>query len=116
MFVLNLLNDPPCEKSIDLMLSHGPDALIFSAMGLRRVSIPERLKSKPLVLANCLDEDSSLVSDIPDDEAAAPLGALRLESGVSASFLHYPTEPEFGLAPAPEGHEPCITGVRDRPR
>jgi DNA-binding LacI/PurR family transcriptional regulator len=42
--------------------------LIFSAMGFRQVSIPERLKSKPLVLANCLADDSSLVSYVPDDE------------------------------------------------
>jgi DNA-binding LacI/PurR family transcriptional regulator len=69
VFVLNLLSDPPSEQSIDLMLSHRPDGLIFTAMGLRRVSIPERLKSKPLILANCLDEDSDLVSYIPDDEA-----------------------------------------------
>ncbi len=27
-------------------------------MGFRHVSIPERLKSKPLVLANCLADDS----------------------------------------------------------
>jgi DNA-binding LacI/PurR family transcriptional regulator len=69
VFVLNLLNDPPSEQSIDLMLSHRPDGLIFTAMGLRRVSIPERLKSKPLILANCLAEDRSLTSYVPDDEA-----------------------------------------------
>lgn len=69
VFVLNLLSDPPSEQSVDLMLSHRPDGLIFTAMGLRRVSIPERLKSKPLILANCLAEDSNLVSYVPDDEA-----------------------------------------------
>jgi DNA-binding LacI/PurR family transcriptional regulator len=69
VFVLNLLSDPPSEQSIDLMLSHRPDGLIFSAMGLRRVSVPERLKSKPLILANCQAEDSSLVSYVPDDES-----------------------------------------------
>ena len=69
VFVLNLLSDSPSEQSIDLMLSHRPDGLIFSAMGLRRVSIPERLKSKPLILANCLAEDRSLTSYVPDDEA-----------------------------------------------
>lgn len=69
VFVLNLLSDPPSEQSIDLMLAHRPDGLIFSAMGLRRVSIPERLKSKPLILANCLAEDGNLVSYVPDDES-----------------------------------------------
>ncbi|WP_372877253.1 LacI family DNA-binding transcriptional regulator [Pseudomonas sp.] len=69
VFVLNLLSNPPSEQSIDLMLSHRPDGLIFSAMGLRRVSVPERLKSKPLILANCQAEDSSLVSYVPDDES-----------------------------------------------
>jgi DNA-binding LacI/PurR family transcriptional regulator len=69
VFVLNLLSDSPSEQSIDLMLSHRPDGLIFSAMGLRRVNIPERLKSKPLILANCLAEDRSLTSYVPDDEA-----------------------------------------------
>jgi len=68
VFVLNLLSDPPSEQSIDMMLAHRPDGLIFSAMGLRRVSIPERLKSKPLVLANCLAEGSDLPSYVPDDE------------------------------------------------
>jgi DNA-binding LacI/PurR family transcriptional regulator len=68
VFVLNLLSDPPSEQSIDLMLSHRPDGLNFSAMGLRRVSIPERLTSKPLVLANCLAEGSDLPSYVPDDE------------------------------------------------
>ncbi|RMO13488.1 Sucrose specific transcriptional regulator CscR [Pseudomonas amygdali pv. morsprunorum] len=37
-------------------------------MELRNVSIPQRLKSKPLVLANCIADDSSLVSYVPDDE------------------------------------------------
>lgn len=68
VFILNLLNNPPTDQDIDLMLSHRPDGLIFSAMGLRQVSIPERLKSKPLVLANCLEDDSRLVSYVPDDE------------------------------------------------
>lgn len=69
VFILNLLNSPPTDQNIDLMLSHRPDGLIFSAMGLRQVSIPERLKSKPLVLANCLADDNQLVSYVPDDEA-----------------------------------------------
>jgi len=69
VFILNLLNNPPTDQDIDLMLSHRPDGLIFSAMGLRQVSIPERLKSKPLVLANCLEDDGRLVSYVPDDES-----------------------------------------------
>lgn len=68
VFVLNLLSDPPSEQSIDLMLAHRPDGLIFTAMGLRRVSIPERLQSKPLVLANCLAAGNELASYVPDDE------------------------------------------------
>ncbi|MBK5541945.1 LacI family DNA-binding transcriptional regulator [Pseudomonas sp. TH05] len=68
VFILNLLSNPPTDQNIDLMLSHRPDGLIFSAMGLREVCIPERLKSKPLVLANCLADDSRLVSYVPDDE------------------------------------------------
>ncbi len=68
VFILNLLSNPPTDQNIDLMLSHRPDGLIFSAMGLRKVSIPQRLKSKPLVLANCVADDSSLVSYVPDDE------------------------------------------------
>ncbi len=68
VFILNLLSNPPTDQNIDLMLSHRPDGLIFSAMGFRQVSIPERLKSKPLVLANCLANDSDLVSYVPDDE------------------------------------------------
>lgn len=68
VFILNMLSNPPTDQNIDLMLSHRPDGLIFSAMGLRKVSIPQRLKSKPLVLANCVADDSSLVSYVPDDE------------------------------------------------
>ncbi|MGF6330820.1 DNA-binding LacI/PurR family transcriptional regulator [Pseudomonas sp. BS3782 TE3695] len=68
VFILNLLSNPPTDQNIDLMLSHRPDGLIFSAMGFRQVCIPERLKSKPLVLANCLADDSRLVSYVPDDE------------------------------------------------
>ncbi|GFZ60660.1 LacI family transcription regulator [Pseudomonas amygdali pv. eriobotryae] len=68
VFILNLLSNPPTDQNVDLMLSHRPDGLIFSAMGLREVTIPQRLKSKPLVLANCVADDSSLVSYVPDDE------------------------------------------------
>src|SRR3989344_1053520 len=68
VFILNLLSNPPTDQNIDLMLSHRPDGLIFSAMGLRQVCIPERLKSTRLVLANCLAHDSRLVSYVPDDE------------------------------------------------
>jgi len=66
VFILNLLSNPPTDQNIDLMLSHRPDGLIFSAMGLRQVCIPERLKSTRLVLANCLADDSRLVSYVPD--------------------------------------------------
>ncbi len=85
VFVLNLLSDSPSEQSIDLMLSHRPDGLIFSAMGLRRVNIPERLKSKPLILANCLAEDRSLTSYVPDDEA----GQYRaVQHALSQGYRH----------------------------
>ena len=68
VFILNVFETPPGQQAIELMLSHQPDGIIFSAMQLRRVDIPQVLRSVPLVLGNCVSTDPGLACYISDDE------------------------------------------------
>lgn len=68
LFILNVFEDPPPPQIIDLMLSHRPDGIVFSAMQLRTVEIPPALRSKPLVLSNCISTEPDIACYISDDE------------------------------------------------
>ena len=68
VFILNVFETPPDQQAIELMLSHQPDGIIFSAMQLRRVEIPRVLRSVPLVLGNCVSTDPGIACYISDDE------------------------------------------------
>ncbi|SDI47864.1 transcriptional regulator, LacI family [Pseudomonas flavescens] len=68
LFILNLFEAPPSQQTIDLMLSHQPDGIIFSTMQLRSVQIPQVLRSLPLVLSNCISSVPGVACYIPDDE------------------------------------------------
>ena len=68
VFILNVFETPPDQQAIELMLSHQPDGIIFSAMQLRRVDIPRVLRSVPLVLGNCVSTDPGIACYISDDE------------------------------------------------
>ncbi|AJJ22839.1 bacterial regulatory s, lacI family protein [Yersinia enterocolitica] len=61
MTVSRAINNP------DQLLAQRPDGIIFTSMGLRQVTIPERLRDKNIVLANCVNENHSIPSYIPDD-------------------------------------------------
>jgi DNA-binding LacI/PurR family transcriptional regulator len=67
-FVVNLFADDSAEHTIDLLLAHRPDGVIFTTMGLRQVSLPAKLLDKKLVLANCVSPEHAVASYIPDDE------------------------------------------------
>ena len=53
---------------VDLLLSHRPDGIIFTTMGLRQVPLPDKLLTLPCVLANCESLSQPVASYIPDDE------------------------------------------------
>jgi DNA-binding LacI/PurR family transcriptional regulator len=66
--VVNLFADDSAEQTVDLLLAHRPDGVIFTTMGLRQVNLPARLLDKKLVLANCISPEHQIASYIPDDE------------------------------------------------
>ena len=67
-FVVNMFSDDRPEAVVDLLLSHRPDGIIFTTMGLRQVPLPEKLLTLPCVLANCESLSQPVASYIPDDE------------------------------------------------
>ncbi|MDU4150027.1 MAG: LacI family DNA-binding transcriptional regulator [Enterobacteriaceae bacterium] len=67
-FVVNMFSHDTPEKIVDLLLSHRPDGIIYTTMGLRQVPLPEKLLSVPCVLANCESLHQAVASYIPDDE------------------------------------------------
>ena len=42
-FVVNMFSNDQPEKMVDLLLAHRPDGIIYTAMGLRQVPVPEKL-------------------------------------------------------------------------
>ncbi|WP_439212326.1 LacI family DNA-binding transcriptional regulator [Duffyella gerundensis] len=67
-FVVNMFSDDSPENMVDLLLSHRPDGIIYTTMGLRQVPLPEKLLNLPCVLANCESLHQQVASYIPDDE------------------------------------------------
>ena len=67
-FVVNMFSDDSPEAVVDLLLSHRPDGIIFTTMGLRQVPLPDKLLTLPCVLANCESLSQPVASYIPDDE------------------------------------------------
>ena len=67
-FVVNMFSDDNPDAILDLLLSHRPDGIIYTTMGLRQVPLPAKLLTLPCVLANCESLNENVVSYIPDDE------------------------------------------------
>lgn len=67
-FVVNMFTDDSPETMVDLLLSHRPDGIIYTTMGLRKVPVPSKLLTLPCVLANCESLHDPVASYIPDDE------------------------------------------------
>ncbi|EKT64942.1 LacI family DNA-binding transcriptional regulator [Providencia burhodogranariea] len=66
-FVVNITSTEDSERAVRQLLSQRPDGIIYTTMGLREVSIPERLHKSHLVLANCIDTSKNFPAYIPDD-------------------------------------------------
>lgn len=65
--VINTSQETPSEDVIDKVLAQRPAGIIYTTMGLRQVSVPERLHSVPIVLANCTTDSYQCACYIPDD-------------------------------------------------
>lgn len=67
--IVNVQGTEPSDQELIKLLSHRPSGIVFATMGLEEVSIPERLKDHPLVLANCFSsKDKDIPAYIPDNE------------------------------------------------
>ncbi len=70
------------DAAVAELLDRRVDGIIYAAMSLRRVRVPEGLHRTHSVLANCLPEDDSLPSVIPAERAGGRTAArLLLEQG-----------------------------------
>lgn len=65
--LVNLTLQENSERAVNQLLAQRPDGIIFTSMGLRQVFIPERLRHKNIVLANCVSEIHLIPSYIPDN-------------------------------------------------
>jgi len=65
--IVNLFDVNDAEHAVNTLLSYRPAGIIFTSMGFRKIKIPAKLHHHPLVLANCVTDDISVASYIPDD-------------------------------------------------
>lgn len=65
--IVNLFDVNDAEHAVNTLLSYRPTGIIFTSMGFRSVKIPNKLYGHHLVLANCITNDISVASYIPDD-------------------------------------------------
>lgn len=65
------------DAAVAELLDRRVDGIIYAAMSLRRVRVPEGLHRTHSVLANCLPEDGSLPAVVPAERAGGG-GAARL--------------------------------------
>ncbi|MGW3122507.1 LacI family DNA-binding transcriptional regulator [Streptomyces sp. NPDC001107] len=70
------------DAAVAELLDRRVDGIIYAAMSLRRVRVPEGLHRTHSVLANCLPEDDSLPAVIPAERAGGRTAArLLLQEG-----------------------------------
>lgn len=110
-FVVNMFSDDRPEAVVDLLLSHRPDGIIFTTMGLRQVPLPEKLLTLPCVLANCESLSQPVASYIPDDEQGGESPACRWLSSSAVPAL---TRQPAGDDPPPPGAGARLPGGRYR--
>ncbi|WP_428943106.1 LacI family DNA-binding transcriptional regulator [Pantoea sp. FN060301] len=93
-FVVNMFSDDSPETMVDLLLSHRPDGIIYTTMGLRQVPLPAKLLTLPCVLANCESLHEPVASYIPDDELGqyAAVKALFAAGYRRPLCLHLPAK------------------------
>ncbi|MGX4847127.1 LacI family DNA-binding transcriptional regulator [Enterobacter cloacae] len=93
-FVMNMFTDDNPEAIVDLLLSHRPDGIIYTTMGLRQVPLQAKLLTLPCVLANCESIDEKVASYIPDDEQGqyAAVQALLAAGYRQSLCLHLPAD------------------------
>lgn len=91
-FVVNMFSDDSPETIVDLLLSHRPDGIIYTTMGLRQVPVTAKLLTLPCVLANCESLNDPVASYIPDDEQGqyAAVKALLAAGYRNPLCLHLP--------------------------
>ncbi|MEU0852753.1 LacI family DNA-binding transcriptional regulator [Streptomyces flaveolus] len=75
--------DPAKEDAaVAELLDRRVDGIVYAAMSLRRVRVPEGLHRTHAVLANCLPEDGSLPAVVPAERAGGRTAArLLLDAG-----------------------------------
>ncbi|VTN11433.1 HTH-type transcriptional repressor CytR [Raoultella terrigena] len=93
-FVVNMFSDDSPDTIVDLLLSHRPDGIIYTTMGLRQVPLPAKLLTLPCVLANCESLHDPVASYIPDDEQGqyAAVQALLAAGYRRPLCLHLPAK------------------------
>ncbi|WP_411751286.1 LacI family DNA-binding transcriptional regulator [Serratia sp. (in: enterobacteria)] len=93
-FVVNMFSDDNPNTIVDLLLSHRPDGIIYTTMGLRQVPLPTKLLTLPCVLANCESLHEPVASYIPDDEQGQyeAVQALLAAGNRQPLCLHLPEQ------------------------
>lgn len=66
------------DAAVAELLDRRVDGIIYAAMSLRRVRVPEGLRRTHSVLANCLPEDDSLPAVVPAERAGGRTAARLL--------------------------------------
>lgn len=77
-FLVNMFSNDNPGDIVDLLMSHRPNGIIYTTMGLRQVPVPKKLSTLPCVLANCESLTDKLASYIPDDEHGQYAGVKAL--------------------------------------
>ncbi len=92
-FVVNMFSDDSPETIVDLLLSHRPDGIIYTTMGLRQVPVPAKLLTLPCVLANCESLNDPVASYIPDDEQGQYAAVKRCSPQATVTRSVYISRP-----------------------
>lgn len=89
-FIVNLFDDKHADHAINTLLSYRPDGIIYTTMGLRKVTLPEKLLGENLVLANCTTDCEKLACYVPDDYAGQYQAMQRvIEKGYQKPLCIY---------------------------
>lgn len=105
-FLINILSGDDYPRAVNQLLSHKPDGIIFTTMGLRHVNLPQAFEGMPVVLANCVTDDKTLPCYIPDD-FSGQYHATRylIEQGYQRPFCFWLPQEILASKPRREGFE-----------
>lgn len=105
MFTVETLGEGALEHQVVAgLLGRQVDGFLYATMFTRAVQVPEMLRSRPVVLLNCLDTAGRVPSVVPDERGAGASAARAILAAGHHGPVHFVGTLPAGMTGMPQWH------------